>query len=91
MGSFINNHQNRNMDGRLVRVVSEAAPGRFYECEITSTSGQVMVLQPEEILQFPNGKRKLAEFLNKDSVCVVRCQPRAPRSTGVGMEVTLET
>ena len=78
------------MDGRLVRVVSEAAPGRFYECEITSTSGQVMVLQPEEILQFPNGKRKLAEFLNKDSVCVVRCQPRAPRSTGVGMEVTLE-
>lgn len=78
------------MDGRLVRVVSEAAPGRFYECEITSKSGQIMVLQPEEILKFPNGKRKLSEFLSKDTVSVVRCQPWASRSFGPGVEVMLE-
>lgn len=76
---------------RLVRVVGEAAPGKFYECDVTGNGGHVMVLTPQEIESYPSGKRKLQEFLAKSSVNIVKYQLWSPRSVGTGVEVQLDS
>ena len=76
---------------RLVRVVSVAAPGLYYDCEVTGNQGHVMVLTSEEIESYPNGKRKLHEFLTKGSVNIVKCQLWSPRSIGTKVEVLLDS
>ena len=76
---------------RLVRVVGVAAPGQYYDCDVTGTGGHVMVLTPEEITSFPNGKRKLQEFLSKNSVNIVKYQLSSPRSIGARVEVQLDS
>lgn len=76
---------------RLVRVVRVAAPGQYYECDVTGKNGHIMLLTPQEIEQYPNGKRKLQEFLTQSSVNIVKLQLWSPRSRDGNIEVQLDS
>lgn len=76
---------------RLVRVLRVASPGQFYDCDVTGNTGHVMVLTPDEISKYPNGKRKLQEFLDKNSVNIVKFKLWSPRSVGMNVEVQLDS